>query len=258
MATRQRLETRGFGGETPIPPLSRLTERLRERPGIEADLTTFRLLETLRPQVAAGIGVVAAGGVFYGDRWLSAIGGVRGGVLRDAPFPEPVALGMDARAIAAEARAPFAAMPAPSALGIIDRHFGDEAEAGAAIRDVCGSLMRAMRDAGAAGHVLLASSPGDDELEELASPLTFFYCPDAGPDTLDVLLDHQRAFVLPGRRVTELAGLVDQFGRRPVYLVDPVEEEVTAALEVLDPDNLRIGGFCRGDCDPYWQRLAVL
>lgn len=258
MATRQRLETRGFGGETPIPPPSRLAERIRERPGIEADLTTFRLLETLRPQVAAGIGAVAAGGAFYGDRWLDSIGGVRDGVLRDAPFPEPVALGMDARAISAEVRGPFAAMPAPSALGIVDRHFGDEAEAGAAVRDVCGSLMRAMRDAGAAGHVLLTSSPADDELEDLASPFTFFYCPDVGPDTLDVLLDHQRAFALPGRRVAELAGLVDQCGRRTVYLVDPVEQEVAAALEVLDGDNLRIGGFCREECDPYWQRLAAL
>ena len=258
MATRPRLETRGFGGETPIPPLSRLTDRIRDRPGFEADLLTFRLLETLRPQVAAGIGAVAAGGVFYGDRWLAAIGGVRDGVLRDAPFPEPATLGMDARAIAAEVRAPFAAMPAPSALGIVDRHFGDEDEAGAAVRDVCGSLMRAMRDAGAGGHVLLTSSPADDELEDLASPLTFFYCPDAGPDTLDILLDHQRAFALPGRRVAELAGLIDQCGRRPVYLVDPTGEEVAAALEVLDHDNLRIGGFCRAECDPYWQRLAAL
>ncbi len=257
MSTRQRLETRGFGGEAPIPPLSRLAERLRERPGIEADLTTFRLLETLRPQLAAGIGAVAAGGVFYGDRWREAIGGVRDDVLRDAPFPEPGTLAMDARAIAAEVRAPFAAMPAPSALGIVDRHFGDEAEAGAAIRDVCGSLMRAMRDAGTAGHVLLTSSPADEELEDLASPLTFFYCPDSGPESLDVLLDHQHAFALPGRRVAELAGLIDQFGRRLVYLVDPTEEEVAAALEVLDHDNLRIGGFCPGDCDTYWQRLEA-
>ena len=258
MATRRRLETRGFGGETPIPPLSRLAERLRERPGIEADLTTFRLIETLRPQRTAGIGVVAAGGTFYGDRWREALGGVRSGVLRDAPFPEPDALAMDARALAAEARAPFAALPAPSALGIVDRHFGDEAEAGAAIRDVCGSLMRAMRDAGVGGHVIIAPSPVNEELEDLASPLTFFYCPDIGPESFDILLDHQRAFALPGRRVAELMGLVDQFGRRPVYLVDPTEEEIAAALEVLDPDNLRVGGYCPGDCDVYWQRLAAL
>jgi hypothetical protein len=258
MATRRRLETRGFGGETPIPPLSRLAERLRERPGIEADLTTFQLLEMLRPQLAAGIGVVAAGGTFYGDRWRSALGGVRDDVLRDAPFPEPDALAMDARAIAGEVRAPFAAMPAPSTFGIVDRHFGDEAEAGAAIRDVCGSLMRAMRDAGVAGHVLIAPSPTDEELEDLASPLTFFYCPDGGPASLDLLLDHQRAFALSGERVAELAALIDQVGRRTVYLVDPTEDEIAAALEVLDHDNLRIGGFCPGDCDSYWQGLTAL
>ena len=258
MATRRRLETRGFGGEAPIPPLSRLAERLRERPGIEADLTTFRLLESLRPQLEAGIGTVAAGGAFYGDRWREALGGMRNGVLRDAPFPEPDALAMDARAIAAEVRAPFAAMPAPSALAPVDRHFGDAAEAGAAIRDVWASLMRAMRDAGVAGHVMIASSPVDEELEDLASPLTFFYCPDPDTEALDVLLDHQRAFALPGRRVAELMELIDQVGRRTVYLVDPKEEEIAAALEVLDPDHLRIGGFCSGDCDAYWQRLAAL
>ncbi len=52
--------------------------------------------------------------------------------------------------------------------------------------------------------------------------------------------------------------LIDQVGRRTVYLVDPKEEEIAAALEVLDPDHLRIGGFCSGDCDAYWQRLAAL
>lgn len=258
MATRQRLETRGFGGEAPIPLLSRLAERLRERPEIEADLTTFRLLESLRPQVAAGIGTVAAGGAFYAGRWSGAIGGVRDGVLREAPFPESDALAMDARAIAAEARAPFGAMPAPSALGLVDRHFGDEGEAGAAIQDVYVSLMRTMRDAGVAGHVLITPSPGDEELADLASPFTFFYCPEIDAEALDLLLDHQRAFALPGRRVAELADLVDQFGRRTVYLVDPTENEAAAGLEVLDPDHLRIGGFCPGECDPYWQRLAAL
>jgi hypothetical protein len=258
MATRQRLETRGFGGEAPIPLLSRLAERLRERPEIEADLTTFRLLESLRPQLDAGIGRAAAGGTFYAGRWSGAIGGTRDGVLREAPYPESDALTMDARAIAAEVRAPYAAMPAPSALGLVDRHFGDEAEAGAAIRDVVARLMRTMRDAGVAGHVLLTPSPGDEELADLASPFTFFYCPEIDPGALEVLLDHQRAFALPGRRVAELADLVDQFGRRTVYLVDPTENEVAAGLEVLDPDHLRIGGFCPGECDPYWQRLAAL
>lgn len=258
MAVRRRLETRGFGGEAPIPPLSRLAERLSERPGIEADLSTFRLLESLRPQLAAGIGTVAAGGWFYGERWRGAIGGTRHGALREAPYPMPDALAMDARAIASEVRAPFASMPAPSALGLADRHFGDMAEANAAIRDVYGSLMRAMRDAGVAGHVLLASSPSYEDIEDLASPLTLFYCPDPDPDAMAVLLEHQRPCILPGRRVAELIELIDQFGRRPVYLVDPDEGEIAAALEALDPDHLRLGGFCPGDCDAYWQRLAAL
>lgn len=257
MATRLRLETRGYGGEAAIPPLSRLAERLRERPGIDADLTTFRLLESLRPQLAAGIDIVAAGGAFYADRWREAIGGTRHGMLREAPFPEPDALVMDTRALAAEVRAPFAAMPAPSGLGLVDRHFGDPAEAGAAIRDVYGSLMRAMRDAGAAGHVLIVSSPADEELEDLASPFTFFYCPDPDPEAIAVLLEHQSPLALPGKRVAELAVLIDEYGVRTVYLVDPTNEEVAAALEVLDPDHLRIGGFCLGDCDAYWQRLAA-
>ncbi len=58
--------------------------------------------------------------------------------------------------------------------------------------------------------------------------------------------------------MAELADQIDQYGTRPVYLVDPTEEEVAAGLEVLDPDHLRIGGFCPGDCDAYWRRLAAL
>lgn len=258
MAARQRLETRAFGGEAEIPPLSRLADLVRERPRIEADLTTFRLLGSLRPQLAAGIAVVAAGGAFYADRWRAAIGGVRDGVLREAPYAEPAALAADARAIAGEARMPFAAAPSPSALRIVDRHYGDAAEAGAAIRDVCGSLMRAMRDAGAAGHVLVTRSPSDEELQDLASPLTFFYCPDPGPDEIALLLEYQGPIALPGRRARELGALLDQYGTRTVYLVDPTEEDVAAGLEVLDPDHLAIGGFCPADCDAYWGRLAGL
>ena len=58
--------------------------------------------------------------------------------------------------------------------------------------------------------------------------------------------------------MAELADLVDQFGRRTVYLVDPTENEVAAGLEVLDPDHLRIGGFCPASAIAYWQRLAAL
>jgi hypothetical protein len=258
MATRRPLETRGFGGETPIPPVSRLRERLRESPGIEADLTTFRLLESLRPQIAAGLGSVAAGGSFYADRWRESIGGVRNGILREVPFPEPGALTMDARAIAAEARMPFATAPAPSTLGIPDRCYGDPAEAAAALRDVCSSLMRSMRDAGIAGHVLIVPSPADDELEELASPYTFFYSQDPDEQAIAVILEHQRPIALPGYRARWLAELIDQYGTRPVYLVDPAEDEVAAALEVVDADHLRIGGFCQEDCDAYWARIAAL
>lgn len=257
MAKRQRLESRGFGGEAAIPPLSRLAEQLGERPGIEADLTTFRLLESLRRQIGAGIGTVAGGGLFYADRWREAIGGTRNGILREAPFPESDALVMDARAIAAETRAPFAAMPAPSTLGLVDRHFGDAAEAGAAIRDVCGTLMRTMRDAGVAGHVLIAPSFTDEELEDLASPFVFFYCPHPDADSITMLLEHQHPLALPGKRVAGLSSLIDEYGTRPVYLIDPTHEEVAAALDVLDPDHLRIGGFCPGDCEVYWQRLAA-
>lgn len=257
MAAQRRLDARGFGGEAEIPSLAALAERLGERPGIEGDLATFRLLESLRPQVIAGIEVVSAGGEFYADRWRRAVGGVRDGVIRDAPFPEPGALVMDARAIGAEAQMPFATMPAPSRLNIRDRFFGDGTEADAAIRDVYGSLMRAMRDAGVAGHVLTTPAPAEEELADLASPFTFFYAPNPDADAIAALLEHQRPLAFPGKRVSGLAELLDQYGTRPIYLIDPTEEEIMAALEVLDHDHLHVGGFCPGDCETYWQRLAA-
>ncbi|NLX49178.1 MAG: hypothetical protein GXY82_04760 [Methanospirillum sp.] len=258
MAARPRLDKRGFGAEAPVPAPSRLAALLGERRGIEADLTTFRLLESACPQVRAGLDAVAGGGRFYADRLREAIGGAPCGVIRAEPHPVPGGLEMDARALAEVVRSPHVAMPAPSALGLTDWYFGDPAESGAAVRDVVGTLTRTMRDAGVAGHVLIADTPVREELEDLANPFTFVYCPDPDEDALDVLLDHQRPFALPGRRAADLAGLIDQYGRRTVYLVDPGQEEIATALAVLDADHLCIGGFCPGDCGSYWRRLAAL
>jgi len=258
MASRPTLVTRGFGGEAPIPALSTLAAQMADLPRIEADLVTLMLLESVLPQAEAGIDTVAGGGRFYTSRWRDAIGGVRDGVLRDDPAPQSSMLTVDARALSASVRTPWATMPAPSDLGLVDRYFGDPAEANAAVRDVYRLLMRSMRDGGVTGHVLLAASPSDEEMEDLASPMTFFFCPDPDGDALAVLLEHQRLLALPGKRVSELAGLMDQYGRRPVYLIDPTEEEVQSALTVLDPDHIRIGGFCSADCDAYWRRLVAL
>jgi hypothetical protein len=228
------------------------------RPRFDADLMTFRLLESARPQVAAGIGTVAGGGRFYADRLQNGIVGLEGGVLREDPYPRPEDLVMDVRALSMLARSPFATVPAPSDLAIVDRYFSDPDEAGLAVRDVYKALMRSMRDAGVAGHVLLATAPSEDEVSDFASPTTFIFCPDADEETLAVLMEHQRPCVLHGHHVQRLAGLVDQFGRRPVYLLDPGEEEIGVAFDVLDPEYVRIGGFCMDDCESYWSNLARL
>lgn len=258
MARRPVLETRGFGGEAPIPTVPGLADRLGELAGIEADLLTLRLLDSVRVQVDAGLTMVSGGGRFYRVRWLEAIGGVDDGLLRAEPDPRPSALEMDARALTSRVRAAWVTAPAPPDLGIVDRYFRDPGEFGTALRDVYRVLLRRMRDAGVVGHILLVSSPNEEVMEDLASPMTFLYCPDPPVGALEPLLEHQRPLALVGRRVSELSGLMDQFGRRPVYLIDPTEEEVRLALEVLDPDHVRIGGLCPGDCDTYWQRLAAL
>ncbi|KAF5032551.1 hypothetical protein DSECCO2_616110 [anaerobic digester metagenome] len=258
MAARPVLETRGFGGEASVPTFSEIADRLESLSGTEADLVTLRLLDSLRSQVDAGLATVSGGGRFYRDRWLEGIGSVVDGVLRGDPDPRPSSLEMDARALSSRVRTAWATAPAPSELGLIDRYYRDPEEAGAAVRDAYRGLMRRMRDAGVVGHVLLVTSPAEEEIEDLASPMTYLYCPDPSGDALDLLLEHQRPLALVGRRVAELAGLMDQYGRRPVYLIDPTEEEVRASLEVLDTDHIRVGGLCPGDCDAYWQRLAAL
>ena len=259
MAARPVLETRGFGGEAPIPSLSTLADRMEGLSGFEADLVTLRLLDSVRPQIDAGLATVSGGGHFCRDRWLDAIGSVDNCVLRGDPDPRPSSLEMDARALSSCMRTAWATAPAPSSLGLVDRYFRDPEEVGAAVRDAYRVLMRRMRDAGVVGHVLLVASPTEEEIEDLTSPMTFLFCPDPSSDSLVTLLEHQRPLALVGKRVAELADMMDQYGRRPVYLIDPTEEEVQAALEVLDPDLVRLGGLCSGDnCNAYWQRLVAL
>lgn len=259
MAIHPVLETRGFGGEAPIPALSSLAERLAGLVGIEVDLLTLRLLDSVLPQVDAGLKSVSGGGLFCRERWLEAIGSVDEGVLRGEPEPRPTSLEMDARALSSRVRGSWVTAPGPSVLELVDRHYRDPEEAGAAVRDTYRVLMRRMRDAGVMGHVLLVTSPTGEEIEELASPMTYLYCPDPSRDALDLLLEHQRPMALVGRRIADLGPIMDQYGRRPVYLINPTEEEVRAALEVLDPDHVHPGGLCPGDdCSAYWQRIAAL
>jgi hypothetical protein len=38
--------------------------------------------------------------------------------------------------------------------------------------------------------------------------------------------------------------------------VNGEKEDILAALEHLDPDQISLGGYCREDCAEYWKALV--
>ncbi|MDD1693360.1 MAG: hypothetical protein LUQ71_01420, partial [Methanoregula sp.] len=68
MAKRLKLATRAFGAEPGQPDVAALAEWITEHRGRMADIVTYKLDQSLAPQVSTGIVLPCAGGKFYADR----------------------------------------------------------------------------------------------------------------------------------------------------------------------------------------------
>ena len=155
MAKRQKLATRAFGAEPGKPDVAALAEWIAEHRGRTADIVTYQLDQSLAPQLAAGIMSPCAGGKFYADRILSAIVGLEDRKAKGELHVDTHAIIEDAAGIVVQKKGAWCAMPAPHVLGIRDAYYGDDEEWNDALCESYGTIMRAMRDTGVPGHVLI-------------------------------------------------------------------------------------------------------
>jgi hypothetical protein len=148
------------------------------------------------------------------------------------------------------------AVPAPRELGLADRYFHDPEEAAHSLFSAYLGLMRTMRDAGIAGHVLLCERPDGEELEALAGRKVFFFSRDQTKKALALLLEYQPVIAIRPSDLELIGDLMGEYEVQKIVLLDAGEEDLRQALDFKDPDSLLCGGYCRDSCGHYWKNIV--
>jgi hypothetical protein len=258
MSRRLKLATRALGAEPGVSDIAELAGWIAEHRGKAADLTTYRLFQSLAPQLSAGIGLPCAGGKFMKDRILESLSGITGNKTVDEIRVGKDELTRDACSVVAQKRGVACSLPSPEDLGIIDKYYGDEDEWSGAITGVYKTLMRTMRDAGVASHVLICDKPGEPMISALADQKVFLFQPEPDPEGTEVLLEHQKQIAVPGDKLQMVFDLRDEYDLRQVFIIDPDRESIKLALSQIDPDQVRLAGYCRETCEYYWEDLEKI
>jgi hypothetical protein len=254
MAKIRRIPVRSFGSETPEPTVQMLAEWVKEKKGVAGDLTTYLLEESLNPQ--EGVDLPCPGGRIYLPRILETFIGLEDGTLTREPAVDTALVEEDARRGAARKKGLWFSIPAPHLLGIGDEFYHDHEEFCEGICTCYKQIMRAMRDSGAGGHVLLGDQINENELEHLAGPRTFFFSPDLGEEDLPAILEVQNSVAVPKSLLLKTLDLLDEYDLRSLFILDGKQEDFLTAAESLDPEQISFGGYCKEDCGEYWKGLV--
>ncbi|MDD1673668.1 MAG: hypothetical protein LUP99_04585, partial [Methanomicrobiales archaeon] len=83
MPKQLKIPIRSLGSEVEDPPISALSVWIATHRGIEADLITYKLDESIRVQKE--VDIPAAGGRFYGPHLSSSLVGTKEGILVEEP-----------------------------------------------------------------------------------------------------------------------------------------------------------------------------
>jgi hypothetical protein len=256
MGKRRQLATRAFGAEPGLPGVTALAAWIAENRGRTADIVTFQLEASLAPQVAAGIQTPCAGGLFYATRILDALDGIKD---RKATGEFHIVLpGIveDTAGIVVQKRGSWCAIPAPHALAIADQYYRDAEDWNDAICGEYRTLMRAMRDGGVAGNVLVCSDMQEAELAVLARQKVFFFQPEPDRESLACLMEHQRSVAVRKEHLPVLFDLTSEYPLRKIFIIDPDTAAIRLACSHLDPDQIVAGGYCADGSDTYWEALV--
>jgi hypothetical protein len=256
MGKRVSFPTRSFGSDAFIPEPGALAEWVGARRGREADLITYQLEMGLFPQIDAGVSSPCAGGRFYFDRVLDSLIGIEGTVITGEMGCNTLPLLHDADDMDIIRKNTWLAVPSPKELGLTDSYFHDSEEAAHSLFSAYQVMMRAMRDAGVAGHVLLCEKPDEEELEALAGRKAFFFSHDQTKKSLALLLEYQSIVAIMPSGLGLIRELLNEYDIHKIVLIDPEKEDLIKALELKEPDNLLCGGYCHNTCSNYWRSIV--
>jgi hypothetical protein len=256
MVKLHKLTTRAFGAEPGVPDVAKLAEWIAEHRGTTADITTYQLYQSFAPQLFAGIGHPCAGGKFCADHIRSSLLGIKNRCATDEIDVNPEAIIEDAAGIVVQKRNSWCALPAPHVLGLTDGYYHDDEEWSDAITRSYSTIMRAMRDIGIAGHVIICDKTEPMEITALARQNVFFFQPDADRNGFESLLEHQRQIAVRPKQMHIVFDLMNEYDLRKIIIVDPEAGAISHALLHLDPDQVSVGGYSLDENGEYWKTLV--
>lgn len=255
MAKQRMLATRAYGAEPGLPDAAGLAGWVAEHRGMAADLTTYLLEASLSPQVSAGIGTPCAGGKFYAGRIRQCISGIHEYRAVGEIHADTSPITDDAAGIVVQQKGAWCALPAPHLLGIRNTHYGDPDEWNEAIAGVYRTVMRAMRDTGIPGNVLIGERMISGELAALARQKVFFFAPAPQRTDLENLLEYQHQVAVTKEQLVTVINLLDEYTVRKIVIINPDPASICLALSRFDADQIAAGGYCTEQCGEYWQDL---
>jgi len=256
MGKRLKLETRALGSELDIPNIATLAQWILDHRGTAGDLINYWLEESLSPQISAGITIPCAGGIFYKDRIIDCLMGLKDGIVRDEIWINTESIVYDAIRVVGQKKGVWFAIPAPHVLGITDNYYNDEDEWCEAMAGIYRILMRSMRDVGIAGHVLICQEAYEAEVEALARQKVFFFHPDPNKEIVLNIMESQNRIAVNIKNLDMVLNLANEAGLKQLILVDADEESIGRTLSHLDPDQVMVGGYCTDKCETYWESLV--
>jgi hypothetical protein len=162
----------------------------------------------------------------------------------------------DAGFITAQKKGAWCAIPAPHELGIRDRYYNDDDELNDALAGAYRTIMRAMRDAGIGGHVLLCRTMNMAEISLLARDNVFFFPTTPDEESLRILMEHQRRVAVKKKMLDVVFDLANEYDLHQLIVMDPDDDAIRLALSHLDPDQVMVGGYCTDAWDTYWGKLV--
>ena len=246
---------RGFGGESDIltnDDLSRFIGLKREH---ETDITSFRLYQSIEPQIEAGIEYPCAGGFFYDGRLKEGIIGLNENIVKDElgyhskPFEEDASF---IRSIKNEA---WFALPSPGSLGFVNQYYRDSPEFLEELCKIYNGIFRTMRDSGIKGHIIHAEQVDEIELELLSSRKVIFLAKNQAQEDLRLMLEYQKTIGLFCESIADLLPLFEEVKIHKIIPIGPDEGNTKDLLQWFDPENIEVGGYCSCDCSLYWKNL---
>jgi hypothetical protein len=256
MTKWRTLSTRSFGAEAGMPDVPELASWVAGYRGKSGDLISYQLDRLLAPQVSAGVTVPCAGGPFYRDRILACLDGIQDSRAVDEISVNDTAVIEDAARIVAQKTGVWCALPSPHDLGIADSYYHDHDECSYAISGAYRSLMRSMRDAGIAGHVVICDQIVEAELSALSRQKVFFFQPEQDRESLEILMEYQRKIAVSPSWLDTVFDLASEYDLHQIIIQDADKESIVRALSLLDPDQVAVGGYCTGECEKYWSSVV--